>query len=196
MNHFFFYQGFLKGGGHLLFHSTTSTRSRTFATLLVRWLLHSFNRIVCIYQNATRWVLPPYWITIWLIDDVMLVFPFLRDDLILDLILNVIWFHFRKMSFLWIFLNYYKKEKLEKVWTKMWGMIYKIRLCLIFLNNSFNKDPSFTLYFSTQTCFMSHVSQTNLVLKTRVISFCLTKLLISIFTSYLYQFILTSECMC
>ena len=51
---FFYYQGFLhkhwrftgqqgKGGDHLLFHSTTSTRSRTlrhlFATLHVRWLL-------------------------------------------------------------------------------------------------------------------------------------------------------------
>ena len=50
---FFFYQGFLhrhwrftgqqgKGGDHLLFHSTTSTRSQTlrhlFATLHVRWL--------------------------------------------------------------------------------------------------------------------------------------------------------------
>ena len=37
-----------KGGDHLLFHSTTSTRSRTFrhlfATLHVRWLSHIFNR--------------------------------------------------------------------------------------------------------------------------------------------------------
>ena len=67
-----------KGGDHLLFHSTTSTRSRTFrhlfATLHVRWLSHIFNRIACIYQAATRWDLPPYRITIWLIDDVALGF--------------------------------------------------------------------------------------------------------------------------
>ena len=67
-----------KGGDHLLFHSTTSTRSRTFrhlfATLHVRWLSHIFNRNACIYQTATRWDLPPYRITIWLIDDVTLSF--------------------------------------------------------------------------------------------------------------------------
>ena len=72
---FFFYQGFLlqtltthktagEGRGHLLFHSTTSTRSRTFrhlfATLHVRWLSHIFNRTASIYQTATRWDLPPY----------------------------------------------------------------------------------------------------------------------------------------
>ena len=86
----FFCQGFLsrkltgqqgKGGDHLLFHSTTSTRSRTFrhlfATLHVRWLSHIFNRTTCIYQTATRWDLPPYRITIWLIDDVMLIFDWL-----------------------------------------------------------------------------------------------------------------------
>ena len=63
-----------KGGDLLLFHSTTSTRSRTFrhlfATLHVRWLSHIFNRNACIYQTATRWDVPPYRITIWLIDDV------------------------------------------------------------------------------------------------------------------------------
>ena len=67
-----------KGGDRLLSHSTTSTRSRTFrylfATLHVRWLPHIFNRIACIYQTATRWDLPPYIITIWLIDDVTLSF--------------------------------------------------------------------------------------------------------------------------
>ena len=67
-----------KGGDHLLFHSTTSTSSRTFrhlfATLYVRWLSHIFNRIVCIYQAATRWDLPPYRITIWLTNDVTLSF--------------------------------------------------------------------------------------------------------------------------
>ena len=62
--------------GTILFLSTTSTRSRTFrhlfATLHVRWLSHIFNRNACIYQIATRWHLPPYRITIWLIDDVIL----------------------------------------------------------------------------------------------------------------------------
>ena len=44
--------------GTILFHSTTSTRSRTFrhlfATLHVRWLSHIFNRNACIYQTATE----------------------------------------------------------------------------------------------------------------------------------------------
>ena len=80
---FFFYLGFLhrhwrftgqqrKGGNHLSFHSTTSTRSLTlrhlFATLHVRWLSRIFNRNVCVYQTATRWDLPPYRITIWVIE--------------------------------------------------------------------------------------------------------------------------------
>ena len=56
-----------KGGDHLLFHSTNSTRPRTFrhlvATLHVRWLSHIFNHTACIYQTATRWDLPPYRIT-------------------------------------------------------------------------------------------------------------------------------------
>ena len=66
------------GGDLLLFHSTNSTRSRTFrhlfATLHVRWLSRIFNRNACIYQTATRWDVPPYRITIWLIDDVTLSF--------------------------------------------------------------------------------------------------------------------------
>ena len=65
-----------KGGDLLLFHSTTSTHLRTFrnlfATLHVSWLSHIFNRIACIYQTATWWDVPPYRITIWLIDDVTL----------------------------------------------------------------------------------------------------------------------------
>ena len=60
-----------KGGDHLLFHSSTSTRSRTlrhfFATLHVGWLSRIFNRNACAYQAATRWALPPYRITIWVI---------------------------------------------------------------------------------------------------------------------------------
>ena len=67
-----------KGGDHLLFHSTPFTRSRTFrylfATLHVRWLSHIFNCTASIYQTATWWDLPPYRITIWLIDDVALSF--------------------------------------------------------------------------------------------------------------------------
>ena len=65
-----------RGGDHFLFHSTTSTTSRIFrhlfATLHVRWLSHVFNCTACIYQTATQWDLPPYRITIWLIDDVMI----------------------------------------------------------------------------------------------------------------------------
>ena len=97
---FFFYQGFLsrtlttqltgqqgKGGDHFLFHSTTSTGSRTFrhlfATLHLKWLSHIFNRTACIYQTATQWNLPLCRITIWLIDDVKLVSFWLLDDLIL-----------------------------------------------------------------------------------------------------------------
>ena len=93
---FFFYQGFLsrtltthraagEGRGPSLFHSTTSTRSRTFrhlfATLHVRWLSHIFNCNACIYQAATRWHLPPYRITIWLTDDVILIFVCLHVEL-------------------------------------------------------------------------------------------------------------------
>ena len=61
-----------KGGGPLLFYSAASTRSQTFrnifTTFYVRWLSRIFNRNTCIYQAATRWDLPPHWITIWLID--------------------------------------------------------------------------------------------------------------------------------
>ena len=84
-----------KEGGHLLFHSSTSTRSQTFrhlfATLHVRWLSHIFNRTACIYQAATRWDLPPYWITIWLIDDVTIAFVCLHDHLILAFFVTAIW---------------------------------------------------------------------------------------------------------
>ena len=53
-----------------------------FAHLHVRWLSHTSYRTGCIYQAATRWNLPPYRITICLIDDVMLVFISLLVDLI------------------------------------------------------------------------------------------------------------------
>ena len=81
---FFFYKGFLfqtlaihrttgKGKGPSLFFFTTSTQSWTFrhlfATLLVRWLPHIFEWTTCVYQTATQWYLPPYWCTIFVIDD-------------------------------------------------------------------------------------------------------------------------------
>ena len=66
---------------------TSSICSRTFrysfATLYMRWLSHIFNHTACIYQTATRWDLPPYRITIYLIDHVMHIFVCLLDDLIL-----------------------------------------------------------------------------------------------------------------
>ena len=77
-----------KGGKHLLFHSTTSTHSQTFrrlfATFHVKWLEHIFNRTTCIYQAATRWHLLLYRITIWLIDDVTLIFVCLLDEMMLS----------------------------------------------------------------------------------------------------------------
>ena len=100
---FVFYQSFLprkltthrtagkergREGNHILFHSTTSTWSQTFrhlfATFHVRWLSHIFNCTTCICQTATRWDLPPYRTTTWLIDNAKLVFVCcLLNDLIL-----------------------------------------------------------------------------------------------------------------
>ena len=88
---FFLYQGFLsqtltthrtagerRGPSFIPLHSTISIRPQTlrhlFASLHVRWLSHIFNRNACVYQTATWWDLPPYRITIWLIDDVTLSF--------------------------------------------------------------------------------------------------------------------------
>ena len=83
-----------KGRDQFLFHSTTSTRSQTFrhlfATLHVRWLSHVFNRTACIYQTATQWDLPAYRITIWLIDDVMLIVVCLIVDLNLDFVIVIL----------------------------------------------------------------------------------------------------------
>ena len=104
---FVFYQSFLprkltthrtaekergREGNHILFYSTTSTRSRTFrhlfATFHVRWLSHIFNCTTCICQTATRWDLPPYRTTICLIDNAKLVFVCcLLNDLILGFLL-------------------------------------------------------------------------------------------------------------
>ena len=83
-----------EGGDHLLFHSTTSTCLRKFrhlfATLHVRWLSHIFYRTAGVYQTGTQWDLSSYRITIWLIDDVMLIFVCLLVDLILDFV-TAIW---------------------------------------------------------------------------------------------------------
>ena len=49
----------------------------------MRWLSHIFNRTACIYQTATQWDLPPDRITIWLIDDVMLIYVCFHEDMIL-----------------------------------------------------------------------------------------------------------------
>ena len=61
-----------KGGDHLLFLYTTSTRSQTlrhlFANLHVRWLSRIFNRNTCVYQTSTRRDSAPYQIIIWLMD--------------------------------------------------------------------------------------------------------------------------------
>ena len=79
----FVYQGFLhrqwrftgqqgKREDHLLFHSTTSTRSQIlrylFATLRMIWLSRIFNRNAYVFQTSTRWELPPYRVNIWVID--------------------------------------------------------------------------------------------------------------------------------
>ena len=98
--YYYYYQGFLsqtlithRGPSFIpsfIIIITTSTRSRTcrhlFATLHVRWLSHIFNRNACIYQTATRWDLPPYRITIWLIDDVILIFVCLHVEFILGFV--------------------------------------------------------------------------------------------------------------
>ena len=71
---------------HLLFHSTTFTRSQTFrhlfATLHVKWLSHIFNRNACIYQTATRWDLTTlsncylidWWCVVYLLVELILGF--------------------------------------------------------------------------------------------------------------------------
>ena len=77
------------GRNHVLFLSATSTCLRLFrylfATLYVRWIPSNFNLIACTYQTTTRCDLPPYWITIWLIDNAMLISVCLFDEL------NLVW---------------------------------------------------------------------------------------------------------
>ena len=52
-----------------------------FATFHVRWLSHISNCTACIFRAATWLVLPPYRTTIWLINDVMLIFVCLLVEL-------------------------------------------------------------------------------------------------------------------
>ena len=94
--HFFFYQGFLprtqtthrtagEGRGPSFiplhhFHPLIQTFICNFACEMnIIFLIAS----LCIYQAATRWNLPRYRITIWLIDDVTLNFCLFTCDLIL-----------------------------------------------------------------------------------------------------------------
>ena len=67
-----------KGGDQFLFHSTTPPvheHSDIYLQLFMWDNYHIFfNCTACIYQTATRWDLPPYRTTIWLIDDLMLIF--------------------------------------------------------------------------------------------------------------------------
>ena len=93
---FFFYQGFFsqtltihrtagegRGPSFIpLYHFYLLTNIETlFATLHERWLSRIFSRNACVYQTATRWDLPPCWITMRLIDwDAM--FVCLVDELI------------------------------------------------------------------------------------------------------------------
>ena len=102
-----------KWGDYLLFHSTTSTCSRTFrhlfAALHVRRLSHIFNWSPCIYQTATQWDLPPYRITIWFTDDVMVIFVCLLVDYISGFV-TAIW-HEKPMDLNthWLSSLYFKR---------------------------------------------------------------------------------------
>ena len=55
----------------------------------MRLLSHIFYRNACIYRSATRWDLPPYRITIWLIDEI-LIFVYFIVELILGFV-TVTW---------------------------------------------------------------------------------------------------------
>ena len=87
----FFFQDFLSwtlmthraAGVWIFFLSSTHEHSDIyFVTLHVRWLSCISNPTACIYQASTRWDSPPYQVTIWVIDNVMLIFVCLLVDLI------------------------------------------------------------------------------------------------------------------
>ena len=79
-----------------LYHFCPLTNRQLFAILhACQMIITYFNRNACIYQTATGWDLPPYWVIIelldyhlldWLIDDAVLVC--LLDDLILGFCYN------------------------------------------------------------------------------------------------------------
>ena len=61
-------------------------------TLNVQWWPRIFNRIVYDdYQTVTRWDLPPFWISISLIDYAKVIYVCLLDDLILDFCYSSQW---------------------------------------------------------------------------------------------------------
>ena len=73
-----------RGGERSIFYSTLALPSAhkhldIYLQLCMWDDYHIFNRTTCIYQTTTQWDLPPYRITIWLIDDVMLAFFCLHD---------------------------------------------------------------------------------------------------------------------
>ena len=97
---FFLYQGFIsqtlaihRTAGEVrrppfitLYHFQPLTNIQAFVcNLHMRWLSRIFNHNICVYQTATQRDLPPYWITIWLIDWLIdgTMFVCLLDDLIL-----------------------------------------------------------------------------------------------------------------
>ena len=109
-----------KGGDYLLFHSATSTRSRTlrylFATLHVRWL----SRIFIATLVFTRLLIDEIYHLIelpfeWLIDDA--IFVCLLDELILGFLLQR--FDMRN-RWIWTLIDYHPcitSESTNQVWT-------------------------------------------------------------------------------
>ena len=57
-----------RGREETIFYSVPPAHEYSDIYLHVKWLWRIFNRTASICQTATWWVLPPYWITIWLID--------------------------------------------------------------------------------------------------------------------------------
>ena len=122
-----------KGGDHLLFHSTTSTRSRTFkhlfATLHVRWY-HIFLIAPLVF---TRLLLDEIYHLIelpfdWLIDDAM--FVFLLDELILG---------FCYSNLLWRLYWHFPALRNENFWYCNWLVLYQIQSKKAKLKSQVNK---------------------------------------------------------
>ena len=72
-------QDYRRREGLSLLLMTNSTLLQTF-----RHFLQLYNYSVCNYRTPTHWNLPHSEITIWLIDDGMLIYIWLIDDVILD----------------------------------------------------------------------------------------------------------------